>query len=212
MKRIDILYRLMSYYTTVLACNNLCLSQLLLDSLKLEDGYTYLFSSSPLTSPERSLPSSAASSPLSTPLASPISLPWLLAFPSEANDDDVPLLSMPPAQMAGSPLPTNPPYRSTRAKRRSHAKRKNKRKIEREASKLEKKGRKDTYKARSSTVKKHVKPANAYQTQFDTTTIPIASSGYVSVPGQKSSSEFALEKLVGPDSRFKMEKVVWDGR
>ncbi|EDR03721.1 uncharacterized protein LACBIDRAFT_306858 [Laccaria bicolor S238N-H82] len=118
---------------------------------------------------------------------------------------------MPPAQL-DPPLQTDPPRRTTRAKQRSHSNRKNKRKMEREAARLESKGRKETYKARSSTVKKHIKPANPYETQFDTTTIPIASSGYVSVPGRKSSSTFPLKKLVGPDSRFKMEKVVWDGK
>ncbi|EDR02208.1 uncharacterized protein LACBIDRAFT_332549 [Laccaria bicolor S238N-H82] len=37
------------------------------------------------------------------------------------------------------------------------------------------------------------------------------SSGYIALPGPKSSSKFPLEQLVGPQSRFKMQKVVWDG-
>ncbi|KIJ96780.1 hypothetical protein K443DRAFT_134056 [Laccaria amethystina LaAM-08-1] len=157
----------MSFKTTALLPHDeFCFSQLLIDSIKLEEGFTYLFSSSPLTSPERSLPPSTASSPLSTPPTSPMSSPQLLAFPITTNDDDVQQpQSMPPVQLD----PPNP------------------------------------------TVRKHVKSSKPHPTKYNSSTIPIASSGYLALPGPKSSSKFPLEQLVGPQSRFKMQKVVWDG-
>ena len=187
----------MSFKMVILPNDEFSFSQLLIDSIKLEEGFTYLFSSSPLTSPERSLPPSTASSPLSTPPASPT----LLAFPIMADNDDVPPQSMPPV---------DPPNRSTHAKRQGHANRKRRREREREAAKIESRQRIRPYKARPATIKKHVKPSKAYETLFNSSTIPITSSGYVAVPGQNSSSKFSLEKLVGPQSRFRMQKVVWD--
>lgn len=192
---------MMPFKATILASNDVRFSQLLLDSIKLDDGFTYLFSSSPLTSPERSLPPSAASSPPSTPPASTFST-QLLAFP---NEEDVPPQSMPPTQFG-------PPSHSTHAKRQGHANRKQRRKREREAAKLEMRQRISPYNVRPATVRKHVKPATAYETQFNSSTIPIASSGYVAAPGKRSSSTFSLELLVGPQSRYKMRKVVWDGK
>ena len=197
----------MSFKTVILPNDEFSFSQLLIDSIKLEEGFTYLFSSSPLTSPERSLPPSTASLPLSTPPASPT----LLAFPITADDDDVPPQSMPPVDPPQSMPPVDPPNRSTHAKRQGHANRKRRREREREAAKLESRQRIRPYKARPATVKKHVKPSKAYETHFNSSTIPIMASGYVAVPGQNSSSKFPLEALVGPQSRFKMQKVVWDG-
>jgi hypothetical protein len=196
----------MSFKTTALLPHDeFCFSQLLIDSIKLEEGFTYLFSSSPLTSPERSLPPSTASSPLSTPPTSPMSSPRLLAFPITTNDDDVQQpQSMPPVQL-------DPPNRSTHAKRQGHANRKRKREREREAAKLESRERIRPYKPRPATVRKHVKSSKPHPTKYNSSTIPIASSGYLALPGPKSSSKFPLEQLVGPQSRFKMQKVVWDG-
>lgn len=165
----------------------------------------YLFSSSPLTSPERSLPPSTASLPLSTPPASPMSSPRLLAFPIMTNDGGVPPQSMPPVQL-------NPPNRSTHAKRQGHTNRKRKREREREAAKLESRERICPYKAPPATVKKHAKSSKPYATKFNSSTIPVTSSGYLAAPRQKSSSKFPLEQLVGPQLRFKMQKVVWDGK
>ena len=204
----------MSFPVVVSADNNVSFPKLLLDSLTLEAG---LFDTSPLTSPERSLPSSAASSPLSTPPDSP--LPTLLP-PSTVNDD-VPPMSMPPALPASlSPstandniplMSMNPVVNSTHSKRQSHANRRLRRQQQRAAAKLEQQQRVASYKPRRSTVKKHIKSTNTHRTRFNTEGIPIASSGYVAIPGDKSSTAFPLGVLVGPQSRFKMRKVTWNG-
>jgi hypothetical protein len=194
----------MLFKTAILPNDEFRFSPLLLGSIKLDKGFMYLFSSLPLTSPERSLPPSTASSPLSTPPASPMSSPRLLAFPIMTNDD-VPLQFMPPVQ-------PDPPSRSTHTKRQGHANQKRRREREREAAKVESQGRIRPYKARPAMVKKHVKPSKPYATQFNSSTIPITSSGYLAVPGQNSSSKFPLQQLVGPQSQFKMQKVIWDGR
>ncbi|EDR02207.1 uncharacterized protein LACBIDRAFT_332548 [Laccaria bicolor S238N-H82] len=111
---------LMSFKMTVLLPHDqFCFSKLLIDSIQLEEGFMYLFGSSPLTSPEHSLPPSSASSPLSTPPTSPLSSPRLLAFPIMTNDDNVPLQSLPSQSMA--PVQLGPPNRPTHAKRQGHA-------------------------------------------------------------------------------------------
>ena len=209
----------MSFPVVVSADNNVCFPKFLLDSLTLEAG---LFGSSPLTSPEHSLPSSAASSPLSMPPDSPLPT---LPPPSTANDD-VPPMSMPPALPASlSPstandnvplmsMPTalsNPVANSTHSKCQSHANRRLRRQQQRAAAKLEQQQWVASYKPRRSTAKKHIKSTNTYRTCFNTEGIPIASSGYVAIPGDKSSTAFPLGVLVGPQSRFKMRKVTWNG-
>ncbi|EDR06992.1 uncharacterized protein LACBIDRAFT_299476 [Laccaria bicolor S238N-H82] len=194
----------MSFKTTVLLPHDqFCFLKLLIDSIQLEEGFMYLFGSSPLTSPERSLPPSSASSPLSTPPASPLSSPRLLAFPIMTDDDDVPPQSMPSQSLA--PVQLGPPNRPTHAKRQGHANWRRKREREREAAKLESQERIRPYKPRPATVKKHVKSSKLRLTKYNSDTIPIVSSGYVALPGPKSSSKFPLEQ------RFKMQKVVWDG-
>ena len=161
----------MPYKATILASNDNRFSQLLLDSIKLDDGFTYLFSSLPLTSPKRFLPPSTASSPLSTPPASTSST-RLLTFP---NEEDVPPQSMPPAQFG-------PPNHSMHAKRQGHANRKQRRKREGEAAKLEMWQQISPYNIHPAMVRKHIKPATAYETQFNSSTIPITSSGYMAAP------------------------------
>ena len=193
----------MSFPMVISADNNLCFPKLLLDSLILEAGYIYLFNSSPLTSPEHSPPSSAASSPLSTPPALP---PPTLPSPLTANDD-VPSMSMPPAH----PALSNPVGNSTHAKHQGHANRRKKRELERAAAGLARWQRVDSYRPRPASAKKHIKSANKYQTRFNSNTIPIASSGYVAVPGDKSSTAYPLDLLVGSQSHFKMRNVTWNG-
>ncbi|EDR04914.1 uncharacterized protein LACBIDRAFT_303791 [Laccaria bicolor S238N-H82] len=109
------------------------------------------------------------------------------------------------------PIHLDPPNRPTHAKRQGHANRRRKREREKEAVKLESRERICPYKPRPATVKKHVKSSKPRLTKYNNDTIPIASSSYLALPGPNSSSKFPLEQLVGPQLRFKMQKVVWDG-
>ena len=174
-------------------------SHLLLNGLEFDEAGINIFcSDSPLSTP----PSTPPDSP--TLIPSPIpEIPEHLGSSSSSEFISHPITSS---------LDTAPHQKSQRmhAKRRSKDNRRVKRKAERELAKRGQLAR--DYKPRPSIGRNHAKGRLPLKTNFDRRKLSITETGYTGLRDDKSATEYPLEQLVGPNSRFKMKYVAWNGK
>lgn len=161
-------------------------------------------------SPLSSLPSSMNSTPRSlsyppSPQLTKEPLAWILTHEAP-SDDHAP--SMVPTSFG---IPSSSlmdakrvPHSISNKKLQGKARRKRKHIEEKKAS------GKIINDTRRETRKKHVKRAQQLEAKLPK--IAVASTGYIGHRTNGSSTTYALSKLVGPGSRFKMSLVKWDGR
>ncbi|EDR05474.1 uncharacterized protein LACBIDRAFT_329780 [Laccaria bicolor S238N-H82] len=100
---------------------------------------------------------------------------------------------------------------STHSKRQGHVNRNKKRQLERVLQKEGNARRVENYKARPNIRKNHISDAVPLKTKFDSTKLSIASTGYVGIRGDGSTTLYTVDQLVGPHSRFQFDYVSWTG-
>ena len=175
--------------------SNLLLSHLEFD----EEGMAIFCSNSPLSTP----PSTPASSPTITPPSMPEMPEHLFLSASSLSD-----FSSGPNSSNSSTTPLQT-CQMTHAKRQSKANRKVKRRSERALAKEGQSIR--DYKPRPNIGRNHIKGHQPLKTTFDRRKFTTTDTAYTGLRGNNSATEYPLEVLVGPDSRFKMEYIKWKG-
>ncbi|PPQ97424.1 hypothetical protein CVT26_006788, partial [Gymnopilus dilepis] len=103
-------------------------------------------------------------------------------------------------------LPTAEPL--TRAE-----KRKQQEKLRSKENKRRKKEKTDEYIPRDSPshAKKHLAGASHIPTSFEAEKMPISKAGFIALRSPDSATTYRLEDFIGPDAKFNMKLVTWNG-
>lgn len=152
---------------------------------------------SPLTTPDPSPSTSPSAHAVDLPPASPTSPSF---FPSTAPPPPTSSTELDPP-----PSPANKTTKFNREKKRGHRNRAKKRKRQLHEDPAQ-------YETRPSTKAKYVRGSIPTTTGFDSRTIAIAGTGYVSSKLPKSEKTYRLDELVGEASKFGFKLISWDGR